>query len=116
MQQLSVKDSAMRKAKDNENVPKHYYRPIEKTCPYCDTPLRRRYTLWHKYLVTLEGRIHVFSLGYSCRRRCSRALYRSVEAERVSPERASFGVDLITQVAGRRFREHRPHDELATLL
>jgi len=117
MQQLSVKDSAMRKAKDNDNVPKHYYRPIEKTCPYCGTPLRRRYTLWHKYLVTLEGRIHVFSLGYSCRRRrCSRALYRSVEAERLSPKGSSFGFDVITQIGWWRFWDHRTLDELATLL
>ena len=64
----------MRKAKDNENVPKHYYRPSEKTCPTCGRPLHRRYTLWHKYLVTLEGRVYVFSFGYSCRRRrCSQS-------------------------------------------
>jgi len=117
MQELSVKDSAMRKAKDNENVPKHYYRPIEKTCPACGRPLHRRYTLWHKYLVTLEGRVQVFSVGYSCRgRRCSRVVYRSEEAEQLSPKGYSFGFDVITQIGWWRFWDHRTLDEIAALL
>src|SRR3970040_2842012 len=107
----------MRNTKDNDNVPKHYYRPIEKTCPYCRPPPPRCYTLWHKYLVTLEGRIHVFSLGYSCRRRrCSRALYRSVEAERLSPKGYSFGFDVITQIGWGGFWDHRHIHELAQFL
>jgi len=107
----------MRKAKDNENVPKRYYRPIETTCSNCGAPLHRRCTLWHKYLVTLEGRIHIFSLGYSCqRRRCSRIIYRSVEAEHLSPKGYSFGFDVITQIGWWRFWDHRTLDEIATLL
>jgi len=107
----------MRKAKDNENIPKHYYRPNEKTCPSCGRPLYRRYTLWHKYLVTLEGRVHVFSFGYSCRRRrCSRVIYRSMEAEQLSPKGYSFGFDVIAQIGWWRFWDHRTLDEIATLL
>jgi hypothetical protein len=107
----------MRKAKDNENVSKRYYRPIEKTCPYCGAPLHRRCTLWHKYLVTLEGRMHIFSLGYSCRRRrCLRVIYRSVEAEHLSPKGYSFGYDMITQIGWWRFWDHRTLDEIASLL
>lgn len=107
----------MRKAKDNENVPKHYYRPSEKTCPTCGRPLHRRYTLWHKYLVTLEGRVHVFSFGYSCRRRrCSRVIYRSMEADQLSPKGYSFGFDVITQIGWWRFWDHRTLDEIAALL
>jgi len=107
----------MRKAKDNKNVPKRYYRPIETTCPSCGAPLYRRCTLWHKYVVTLEGRFHIFSLGYSCRRlRCSRGIHRSLEAERVSPKGHSFGFDVITQIGWWRFWDHRTLDEIVALL
>jgi hypothetical protein len=110
----------MRKAKENENVPKHYYRPTLTTCcPRCGAPLRRRWTLWDKYLVTLEGRVHIFSVGYSCSRpRCSQArvIYRSVEAEQLSPKGSSFGYDLIVQIGRWRFWEHRTLDEIAIVL
>ena len=107
----------MRKAKDNENVPKRYYRPTLTTCPRCGASLRRRWTLWDKYLVTLAGRVHIFSLGYSCRRpRCSRVIYRSIEAEQLSPKGYSFGFDLMVQIGWWRFWDHRTLDEIATLL
>jgi len=109
----------MRKAKDNENVPKHYYRPSLTTCPHCGAPLRRRWTLWDKYVVTLERRIHIFSVGYSCsRRRCrqARVIYRSAEAEQLSPKGSSFGYDLIVQIGRWRFWDHRTLDEIAALL
>jgi len=109
----------MRKAKDNANIPSRYYRPTIKTCPRCGAPLRRRCTLWRKYLVTLCGRVRVFSMGYSCRRsRCSqsRVIYRSVEAEQLSPKGSSFGFDVIVQVGRWRFWDHRTLDEIATLL
>jgi hypothetical protein len=70
-------------------------------------------------VLTLEGRIHVFSLGYSCSRsRCSqsRVIYRSVEAEQLSPKGSSFGFDVIGQVGRWRFWDHRTLDEIATLL
>jgi hypothetical protein len=109
----------MRKAKDNKNVAKRYYRPTMTTCPECGAPLRRRCTVWSKYLITLEGRFHVFSLGYSCsRRRCrqARVIYRSAEAEQLSPKGSSFGYDLIVQIGRWRFWEHRTLDEIAALL
>ena len=55
----------MRKAKDNTNVPKRYYRPTVKTCPRCGAPLHWRWTQWDKYVVTLTGRIHIGSFGVS---------------------------------------------------
>lgn len=109
----------MRKAKDNVNVPNRYYRPTIKTCPRCGAPLRRRCTLWRKHLVTLSGRIRVFSMGYSCSRsRCSqsRNLYRSVEAEQLSPKGRSFGYNVIVQVGRWRFWDHRTLDEIVVLL
>jgi hypothetical protein len=109
----------MRKAKDNENVAKRYYRPTLTTCPQCGAPLCRRWTLWDKYLVTLDGRIHVFSVGYGCSRaRCSQAqiVHHSIEAEQLSPKGSSFGYDLIVQIGWWRFWDHRTLDEIATLL
>jgi hypothetical protein len=107
----------MRKAKDNENILKRYYRPTITTCPRCNAPLHRRWTLWDKYLITLDGRVHIFSLGYSCnRRRCSRVIHRSDEAERLSPKGSSFGFDVITQIGWWRFWDHRTLDEIAALL
>lgn len=107
----------MRKAKDNEQILNRYYRPMITTCPRCNSPLRRRWTLWDKYLITLEGRSHVFSLGYSCtRRRCYRVIHRSEEAEHLSSKGSSFGFDVITQIGWWRFWDHRTLDEIAALL
>lgn len=107
----------MRKAKDNEHILNRYNRPTNTVCPRCNAPLRRRWTLWDKYLITLEGRSHVFSLGYSCTRRCcSRVIYRSADAEHLSPKGSSFGFDVITQIGWWRFWDHRTLDEIATLL
>jgi hypothetical protein len=109
----------MRKAKDNTNVPKRYYRPAIKTCPRCGALLRRRWIQWDKYVVTLAGRIHIFSLGYSCsRKRCSQShvIYQSIEAEQVSLKGSSFGFDVIVQVGRWRFWDHRTLDEIAALL
>ena len=107
----------MRKAKDNNNVCNRYYRPTITLCPRCGARLRRCRTLWHKYLVTLEGRTRVFSMGYSCPRpRCSPLIYRSVEVEQLSLKGSSFGFDLMVQIGWWRFWEHRTLDEIATLL
>ena len=107
----------MRKAKDNESVCNRYYRPTITVCPRCGATLRRRWTLWDKYLVTLGGREHVFSMGYGCGRpRCSKTIYRSDEAERLSPKGSSFGYDIIVQIGWWRFWDHRTLDEIAALL
>ena len=91
----------MRKAKDNEGVHNRYYRPTITVCPRCGASLHRRWTLWDKYLVTLEGREHVYSVGYGCSRsRCSRTIYHSDEAERLSPKGCSFGYDVIVRLVG----------------
>ena len=51
----------MRTAKAKTNVPKRYYRPELKHCPYCQWKLKRGSKLWHKYLITLIGRFYVNS-------------------------------------------------------
>ncbi len=109
----------MRKAKDNSHISKRYYRPSTTTCPQCGAPLRRHSTLWRKYVLTLDGRLHTINLGYSCSRpRCSKAkvVYRSPEADRVCLKGSSFGFDLIVQIGRWRFWDHRTLDEIALLL
>lgn len=109
----------MRKAKDNSHISKRYYRPSTMTCPKCGAPLRRRSTLWRKYVLTLGGRLHIINLGYSCSRpRCSntQVVYRSQEADRVCLKGSSFGFDLIVQVGWWRFWDHRTLDEITVLL
>jgi hypothetical protein len=109
----------MRKAKDNTCVPVRYYRPLITTCPHCGAPLFRRCILWRKYVITLNGRWRIFSLGYSCSRAtCTQAnvIHRSPDAEQLSPKGSSFGFDLIAQVGWWRFWDHRTLDELVTLL
>ena len=107
----------MRKAKDNGSVCNRYYRPTITTCPHCGALLRRRWTLWDKYLVTLEGQVHIFSVGFGCSRSgCSTTIYYSDEAERLSPKGYSFGYDVMVQIGWWRFWDHRTLDEIAQLL
>src|SRR5258708_9205592 len=109
----------MRKAKDNPCVPVRYYRPLITTCPHCGAPLFRRCILWRKYVITLNGRWRIFSMGYSCSRAtCTQAnvIHRSPDAEQLSPKGSSFGFDLIAQVGWWRFLDHPTLDELVTLL
>ena len=108
----------MRKAKDNTHIPKRYHRPALTNCPRCGAPLRRRSTVWRKYVITLQGRRRIISLGYSCSRaRCRQAnvVYRSDEAEQLSPRGRSFGFDVIVQIGWWRFWDHRTLDEIAIL-
>jgi hypothetical protein len=105
----------MRKAKNNRRVPKRYFRPEATHCPQCGTPLSRLYTLWDKIIVTLEGRIHVFSQAYHCPvPTCSQppTVYRSEAAEQLAPKGSSFGFDLIVQIGWWRFWEHQTLDEI----
>lgn len=109
----------MRKAKDNTLLPKRYYRPLLTTCPQCGAPLRRCSTVWRKAVITLDGRFHVISLGYSCSRarcRAAKIVHRSDEADRLSLKGSRFGFDVIVQIGWWRFWNHRTLDEIATLL
>lgn len=105
----------MRNTKKNRSIPRRYYRPDLLLCPTCHTRLQRFRTLWHKYLVTLTERAHVFSQGYRCpNRRCPQrtVVHRSTEAEQLSPSGISFGFDVIVQIGWWRFWEHQTLDEI----
>lgn len=109
----------MRTAKDNSNLPKRYYRPRLRRCPHCHWQLKRWYTRWSKYLITLEERCHVFSQGYRCfNPDCPHvdAIYRSAEAEALSLPGCSFGVDVIVEIGYQRFWMRRTIREIHELL
>ena len=105
----------MRTAKDNSSLPRRYFRPKRRRCPYCQWKLKRWYTLWSKYLTTLEGRFHVFSQGYHCPNpECPKpqTVYRSAEAETLSVPECSYGVDVIVEVGYQRFWLRRTIQEI----
>jgi hypothetical protein len=105
----------MRTAKDNNSLPRRYFRAKRKRCPYCQWKLKRWYTLWSKYLTTLEGRFHVFSQGYHCPNpECPKpqTVYRSAEAETLSVPECSYGVDVIVEVGYQRFWLRRTIQEI----
>jgi hypothetical protein len=109
----------MRTAKDNSNLPKRYYRPEHKRCPHCQWKLKRWYTLWSKYLSTLEGRYYVFSQGYRCSNPdCPepQVVYRSAEAETLSVPKCSYGIDVIVEIGYQRFWFQRTIAEIHTAL
>ena len=109
----------MRKAKDNRNLPKKYYRPELKRCPHCHWKLNRWYTLWSKYLFTLAGRFHIFSQGYRCSNPACPApqtVYRSAEAETVSVPECGYGIDVIVEVGYQRFWLQRTIQEIHAAL
>jgi hypothetical protein len=109
----------MRTAKNNHNVKIVYYRPEKRHCPYCQWKLKRRHTLWHKYLATLEGQMHVFSQGYRCSNPdcCEpQKNYCSNEAEILSVPECSYGIDVIVEVGYQRFWQRRTVQEIHAIL
>jgi len=109
----------MRTAKDNRNLPKQYYRPERNRCPECHWKLKRCYTLWHKCLSTLAGRVHIFSQGYRCGNpACPKpeVIYRSAEAESLSVPECSYGLDVIVEIGYQRFWFQRTVQEIQQAL
>ena len=108
----------MRKAKDNSLVPTRYFRPPIRVCPRCGALLERHATVQDKFLITLEGRFRLVSLGYRCPRpRCpyARQVVISAEPARLGLKGLSFGFDVLVQVGWWRFWEQRTLDEIWVL-
>jgi hypothetical protein len=98
----------MRRAKDNRQVPKRYYRPERIRCPYCRRVLKRAYPLWRKHIVFLKGRYLVTSVGYWCRTpKCPQAkrkqMFVSQEAQALTVRGSSFALEVIVQIGYWRF-------------
>lgn len=98
----------MRRAKNNRRVLKRYYRPERSRCPHCRHLLKRAYPLWRKYIVFLEGRYQVISVGYWCRNpKCPEAkrkqAFASQEAQALTVRGSSFALEVIVQIGYWRF-------------
>ncbi len=109
----------MRTVKSKQNTKTVYYRPEKRRCPSCQWKLKRRHTLWHKYLTTMEGRIHIFSQGYGCSNPdCAerQTTHRSSEADRLSVPQCSYGIDVLVEIGYQRFWHHRTVTEIHAIL
>jgi len=96
----------VRTAKDNTQSSKCYYRPEQTVCPYCHHVLERAYPIWRKYIIFLNGRCQVVSVGYRCSNpKCRQAgrLYVSQAAQRLTVRGSSFALEVIVQIGYWRF-------------
>jgi len=96
----------VRTAKDNTQSSKRYYRPEQMTCPYCHHVLKRAYPIWRKYIIFLNGRCQVVSIGYRCSNsKCRQAgrMYISQAAQRLTVRGSSFALEVIVQIGYWRF-------------
>jgi len=96
----------VRTAKDNTQSSKRYYRPEQMTCPYCHHVLKRAYPIWRKYIIFLNGRCQVVSIGYWCSNsQCRQAgrMYLSQAAQRLTVRGSSFALEVIVQIGYWRF-------------
>jgi len=96
----------VRRAKDNRDIPRRYYRPEQTTCPRCGRVLKRCYPLWRKYVVFLDGRYLVVSMGYRCPHpKCAghKRVYDSSAARRLTVRGSSFALEVIVQIGYWRF-------------
>jgi hypothetical protein len=96
----------VRRAKDNRDVPNRYYRPERIQCARCRQRLKRCYPLWRKYVVFLEGRYLVVSMGYSCQNpNCAQydRVHASQAAQRVTLRGSSFALEVVVQIGYWRF-------------
>ena len=98
----------MRRAKDNRQVVRRYYRPEQMTCPGCGQDLKRAYPLWRKYIVFLNGRYLVTSVGYHCLNpACVAApaerMHASQAAACLTVRGSSFALEVIVQIGYWRF-------------
>ena len=91
-------------------VPRRSYRPAQRSCPSCQSTLKRSHILWRKRLITLTGPVQVISWGYRCpKATCASAavVYRSVAAEGLHLRKHQFSREVIVQVGYRRFWYHQ---------
>jgi len=99
----------MKTAKDYSQSKQLYYKPENKYCPHCNTPLKRSHTAWRKHIITLRATLHVTSYAHRCpNRACPEPgkVYRSAEAETLSLKYYQYGLDVIAKIGHLRFREY----------
>src|SRR3712207_2208160 len=96
----------MRRAKDNCQIPKRYYRPEQTSCPHCGQVLKRCYQLWQKYIIFLHSREWVVNMAYRCPNpECPEPerVYVSQAARCLTVRDSSFALEVIVQIGYWRF-------------
>jgi Transposase, Mutator family len=96
----------VRRAKDNRQEPKRYYRPEQTTCSHCGQVLKRCHQLWQKHIVFLRGREWVVNMAYRCPNpQCAEpeGVYASQEARGLTVRGSSFALEVIVQIGYWRF-------------
>ena len=91
-------------------IQRRSYRPEQRSCPSCQSTLKRSHILWRKRLLTLTGPVQVSSWGYRCpKATCATAavVYRSAAAEGLHLRKHQFSRAVIVQVGYRRFWYHQ---------
>ena len=91
-------------------IQRRSYRPEERSCPSCQSALKRNHILWRKRLLTMTGPVQVTSWGYRCpQTTCATAavVYRSAAAEGLHLRKHQFGRAVIVQAGYRRFWYHQ---------
>jgi hypothetical protein len=95
---------------------KIYFKSEINHCPHCESKLRRSHTAWHKRIATLNEVIEAWSMAYKCvNPNCSNldALFKSAEAEALSPKHSAYGFDVLCLVGELRFKRHMTRKEIA---
>lgn len=96
-------------------VSRRSYRPENRVCPICRTPLERSHILWRKELILLTGPVGATSWGYRCpNQACAGAekVHFSAEAETLHLKHRRFGRDVVVHVGYRRFWYHQTMYEI----
>jgi DNA-binding transcriptional ArsR family regulator len=100
---------------NNAKVPTEYYRPEQRVCSICASPLKRHHILWHKTLMFSSGPKQVVSWAYRCPKHNCRGVnvdYRSAQAEGLHLKYRGFSRELIVHIGYRRFWQHQPQAEI----
>jgi len=99
----------MKTKKDFSDAISKNYRTELKSCPHCDSSLKRSHIAWKKYIHRLDGLYRVTNYGHKCSNpECNYrdVTYKSAEADMLSPKGRTFGLDIIADIGHQRFKEN----------
>jgi len=109
----------VRVARDYSGAVSLTFRPEIPSCTSCGSPLRRSHNAWRKYILAMNGTYRVTNYAFKCSNpRCEHrnVVYKSGEAEFMTPKYRNFGLDVIVEIGYLRFREKRTIDEIRLAL
>lgn len=101
--------------KKSTTVLKASYRPEQRFCPVCQSPLKRDHILWRKYMLFSTGAQVVTSWAYRCP--CADCLgakrvYRSSKAEQLHLRQRRFSRELVVRIGYQHFWRYQTMYEI----